>query len=256
MKTCLAITAVLLIATHAAKAIDWFKPRDIPDKAPAPSLPVIVGDSNEVFIAKSFNDTDPSMVLGSIVDRQTKEVIPLENYLKSDAKPVEEIKTEMLYRHLIERDIGGSASYLGFVTADLSDNRKAEITLIKNRVRSIKKGDLDIQALNTKIASLRPEDKDRFGIIIAYTDYLFTASFFKAAERKADASGYGAKLGGRWFNKEEGLKIERSVVATFAPLTVIPAVISSPSTQPLKEVIRPQLNQLQIPRIDQLRIKQ
>lgn len=220
-------------------------------------LPVLEGKKNEIIIAKSFIDTDPSVVLGAIVDLQTKEVLALDSYLKADAKPIEEVKTEMLFKDLVENNAALKSSYLGFISGSLDSKKRAEVTLIKNKVTRAKMSDLKADELKKVSASLTPEQRGNFGIIISYTDYLLTASFFTLAEKKAEASGYGANIGGSWYNKAEGLSIERSVVATYAPLRLVSPLLGWPgNTKSIEEVIQPTLDPAALIKIDKLNLRQ
>ncbi|GAA3530901.1 hypothetical protein [Zobellella aerophila] len=214
----LKFTALILICmSNAACASTSVKTGDIPDVPTAEKLRGVISENNELEIAKSFVDSDPTFVLGSVVNTSTGQV-QWQTYLKSDAEPKIDIKTELWEQKLVEKNLAASASYLSFISGSLTDKKKAEVILIKNSVTKAKRSDIDFTSLKTKLDSIPSGEIANYGLIVQYTDFVLTATLFEEAEKKADAKGYGAKISGKWHNKVDNKDMDRVVVATFFPL--------------------------------------
>lgn len=216
---------VLVVILNSACASTSVKTGDIPDTKTAEKLRGLIHENNELEIAKSFVDSDPTFVLGSVVNTSTGEV-QWQTYLKSDAEPEIDIKTELWERKLVEKNLAASASYLSFVSGSLTDKKKAEVTLIKNSVTKAKRSDIDFVSLKTKLDSIPSGEIVNYGLIVQYTDFVLAATLFEEAEKKADAKGYGAKISGKWHNKVDNKDMDRVVVATYFPLKDVLRFIS------------------------------
>lgn len=255
-RTLYSILGALFLLSLPIGAAEKIQTGDIPEVSTATTLPVLVSAKNEAIIAKSFMDVDPAFVLGSVIDLRTKEVLPFENFLSTNA-PTRDVKPEVQYRELVEKQLAISASYLSFVSASLSDKMKAEVSLIKNSVTKAAPRDIKVAEMKAWANGLPPEQRKNYAIIIAYTEYLWTATLFELAERKAEVAGYGANIGGSWHNKKEGLRLERTVVATVAPLVpVITEGEKNPTTNvPFVTSMESELKTWQNPGIGTLNLK-
>lgn len=69
---------------------------DLPNAAVVTTLPVFARQQNEVEIADSMNDVDPTFVLGSIVNTKSGQVFGLNNYLSASAKPTVTLQSEVV----------------------------------------------------------------------------------------------------------------------------------------------------------------
>lgn len=152
-----------------------------------------------------------------------------------------EIKTEQKFRTLVEKGVASSASYLGAVSASLDDKTLAEVSLTKNSYVSISQKDLKTDALKAKIAQYKDSEINNYGLVIGYTDYIITATLFTASEKKAEAKGFGANVGGKWYSKSENTSTDRTVVALYTPLKILTPVLksNSKSSEPLANILAP-----------------
>ena len=230
---------------------------DLPGVALASKVPEIVSKSGEVIIAKSFGDADPTTVLASLVNTKTGELLFLENYLVDNPNPKITAKTEILFKNLIEKSVANSASYLGFVSGSLTDSAKAEVTLMKNSFTSISSKDIKLKELKDKISKFPNNNISDYGLIIGYTEFILTADIFSEAEKKADATGYGAKIGTKWYNKSNNFSSDKVVVALYSPLSLLlPKVQLNPmDARPLDKVLESDMKNLSLPKIDSLKVK-
>ena len=203
---------------------------DTPSVTLAANLPVFARQANEVEIADSMNDVDPTFVLGSIVNTSTGQVHGLDNYLAAAAKPTVTLQGEVVFRHLIENSVAAKASYLDFVSAQLSNSTRAEVSVVKASKASMKNEDLDRARLTAELQKMPAAQRKDLGVIIGYVDFILSATLFRETESKGSASGYGAKIEGKWFNKAENAAAHHRLVAVWAPLTFVIEEIAKPDS--------------------------
>lgn len=245
---------VLICMSNAACASTVVKTGDIPDVPTAKNLKRLTSEINELEIDKSFVDSNPNFVLGSVVNTVTGQV-QWQTYLKSDAEPEIVIKTELWERKLVERNLAASTSYLSFISGSLTDKKKAEVTLIKNTVTRAKRSDIDFASLKNKLDSISSGEIANYGLIVQYTDFVLTATLFEEAERKADAKGYGAKISGKWHNKVDNMDMDRVVVATFFPLKdVLRFIDQVDNDEVLIESLKLKIMNVPLPKIHSIQI--
>lgn len=222
-----AVGMALVLAGFSTQA--QVKLGDIPQVEPASKVPSIIARKNEVAIASSFVG-NPEAVLGALLDTESGELLLLERYVSNSAKPRIDTKAELVFKDLVEKNVAAAADYLGIVSGSLDDKKKAEVTLTRNSYVSLAMTDLKQAELEKKIRAMKPEDLAHYGLVIGYTDYLLTATYFVEAGKKAEAKGFGANVGGKWYNRSEGSTTTRTVVAQYAPLRLVTPVLKSSAT--------------------------
>ncbi|MBI4207137.1 MAG: hypothetical protein HY527_19110 [Betaproteobacteria bacterium] len=158
---------------------------------------------NEVEIADSMNDVDPTWVLGSIVNFKTGKVRGLDNYLSQNAKPAVTPQTDVVFKDLIENSVAAKAAWLDFLRGQLNDKVRAELSVIKTSKVTMKNADVDKQKLTAELQKIPKDERADYGLIIGYINFVLTASLFKDFGADSAASGYGAKIEGSWFTKFE-----------------------------------------------------
>ncbi|OZY84531.1 hypothetical protein CBP51_15155 [Cellvibrio mixtus] len=218
-------------------------------------IPSLASKKGEVYISQSYRETDPGVVLGSIVDTQTGEVLILESFLVANPTPKIERKTELVYKNLVTKEVAAGASYLTFISTTLNAKTKAEVTITKNAFVGVSANDIDKAALREKISNFSMGELDRYGIIIGYTDYTLLANTFSEIENKTEAGGYGAKIDGKWHNRSENILVERSVVALYSPLKILVPSLAPNSSTPLKDAIKVRLDAAPLPDIKAFEIE-
>lgn len=199
----------------------------LPDIKAASQLPQFTKEENEVQIADSFNDVDPSWVLGSLVDLKTGKVRGLDNYLKQEAKAKVTPQSEVAFKDFIENSVAVNAAWLSFLSARVSDSVRAEVTVAKTAKVTIDSGNIDKAALLKELKSIPADRRADHGIIIGYVDFVLTASLFKNTGAEGGATGYGAKIGGNWFSKSENTSAHHRIVAIWSPLPFVLDVVES-----------------------------
>lgn len=218
-------------------------PTSITNVEPAKHLPAFAKQQNEVEIADSMNDVDPSWVLGSIVNISTGRVRGLDNYLSPNAKPLVTPQTEVIFKDIIENSLAVNSSWLVFLRASLSDKVRAELSVIKTSKVTMKNEDVDKKKLTNELQRIRPQDRENYGVIIGYIDFVLSASLLKDFGTDAGASGYGAKIGGKWFSKFENTSAHHRVVAIWSPLPfVVESVSSRTPTSDLEKELQEAIN--------------
>lgn len=190
-------------------------------------LPAFTMQKNEVEIADSMNDVDPSWVLGSIVNISTGEVRGMDNYLSSNAKPLVTPQTEVIFKDLIENSVAANVAWLDFLRTSLSDKVRAELSVIKTSKVTLHNKDVDKEKLTMELKKIRPQNLEDYGVIIGYIDFVLSASLLKDFGISAGASGYGAKIEGKWFSKFENTSAHHRVVAIWSPLPFVVESVSS-----------------------------
>jgi hypothetical protein len=153
------------------------------------TLPQFKKHSNEVEIAASFNEIDPTNVLGSLVNLKTGEVRSLDNCLKTDAKPKVTPQAEIVFKKFIENSVAANVAWLDFVNAKLDNKVRAEVSVTKTARVTVDSSSLDRQ----KLAKVPDDAHDDYGVIIGYIDFVLSASLFTDRGAEGTASVYQAK---------------------------------------------------------------
>lgn len=215
------LPAILLLLSGCSDGSKPGQQIPIPDTKPIAQLPAFAKQENEIEVADSMNDVDPTWVLGSIVNIKTGMVRGLDNYLSPSAKPVVVPQTEVVFKDFIENSLAANAAWLDFLSAQLNDKVRAELSVIKTSKVTMKNEDLDKKKLVSELQKIsRPERAD-YGIIIGYIDFVLSASLFKDFGTEARGSGYGAKIGGSWYSKFENTSANHRVIAIWSPLPFV-----------------------------------
>lgn len=203
---------------------------NIPNAVLSNELPVFADAPNKIQISDSFNYVDPSWVIGAIVNRDTKTVMALDNFLKKDHKPVTTSINDIVFKNLIENGAAASAEWLTFVKATVNSSTRAEITVARAFDISISSSSIDKVALLDHTRTIKEEDKGKYGVIIGYSDYILSATYFRNSGASTAASGFGAKIDGSWYSKSENSSIQHRIVAVWAPLPYVLEAVKSPAS--------------------------
>lgn len=201
----------------------------IPDTKLISNLPAFASQVNEVEIADTMNDVDPTWVLGSIVSFKSGKVRGLDNYLSQNAKPAVTPQTDVVFKDLIENSVAANAAWLDFLRAQLNDKVRAELSVIKTSKVTIKQQDVDKQKLTIELQKISKEERADYGLIIGYVNFVLSATLFKEFGGEAAASGYGAKIGGSWFTKFENTSAHHRVIAIWTPLPFVVDQLKQPT---------------------------
>jgi len=196
-------------------------PGNLPDIIPASQLPVFTKHVNEIEIADSFNNADPTMVLGAIVERTNGLVHSFDNFLKEDAQAERKSISEIAFREFLENSVVAEAEWLTFLKGKVNDSTRAEVTVTEISNASIGISSINKDKLQAFAQTVPNEKRDDYGVVIAYRDFVINASFFKEQSIEGNMTGYGAKIGGKWFGKHEGLSADHKVIAVWSPLPFV-----------------------------------
>ncbi len=197
------------------------------DITPVDKPPSFTQQVNEIQISTSMNDVDPSWVLGSIVNLKTGEVRGMDNYLVPNAEPLITPQTEVVFRNIIENSLAVEGSWLGFLSSSLSKNVRAELSVIKASKSTIRNQDVDEVKLMKELRTILLDQRADYGLIIGYVDFVLSATLYRDLGAEGSASGYGAKIGGKWYTKQENTSAQHRVVAAFSPLPFIEQILAS-----------------------------
>jgi hypothetical protein len=196
-------------------------PGNLPPIQPAAELPVFTEQQNEIEIADSFKSTDPTMVLGSIVDRANGQVHSFDNFLKADARTETTPAPEVLFKDFVENTVAANAAWLDFVKGEVSDTTRAEVMVTEVSVTSVGVSSMDQAKLQAFAQQVNANERDNYGVVIGYRDFVVSASLFKEQKIGGELSGYGAKIGGRWFGKHEAMRTDHRIIAVWSPLPFV-----------------------------------
>lgn len=202
-------------------------PGNLPNIKPASELPVFTKHVNEIEIADSFNNTDPTMVLGVIVERTNGLVHSFDSFLKDDAQTERKSVSEIAFRDFLENSVVAEAEWLTFLKGQVNDSTRAELTVTEISNASISISSINKDKLQAFAQTIAKEKRDDYGVVIAYRDFVVSASFFKEQAIEGNVNGYGAKIGGKWFGKHEGLSADHKVIAVWSPLPFVIDNVSS-----------------------------
>jgi hypothetical protein len=194
---------------------------------PVSELPVFTKQVNEIEIADSFNNTDPTMVLGAIVERSNGLVHSFDSFLKDNAKVERKAISEIVFRDFLENSVLANAEWLTFLKGQVNDSTRAEVSVTEVSNASFGISSIDKDKLQKFTQGIEKDKHDDYGVVIAYRDFVISAGFFKEQAIEGNVSGYGAKIGGKWFGKHEGLSADHKVIAVWSPLPFVIENVSS-----------------------------
>ncbi len=204
----------------------------LPDIKPANELPSFVKQQNEVEIADSMNDIDPTFVLGVIVDTRTGMVRGMDSYLTPEAKPTVAHLNEVVFRDFIENSLAVNVGWLNFLSGQVNESARAEVSVVKNSKATIKNTEINRSRLIHECTAIPSSERANHCVIIGYVDFLLTAGLFKDLGTDSSASGYGAKIGGKWYSKSENISAQHRVIAVVMPLPILLDEIEKKSFMP------------------------
>ncbi len=215
------ILKLMMMSVLLCGGCDHVVPGNLPNTTPASQLPVFAGQENEIEIADSFNNTDPSMVLGALVDRTNGRVHSFNTFLKEDATTEKKTVAESFFRDFMENSVVAEAEWLSFLKGRVNDSTRAEVTVTEASNASVGASSIDRDKLQEFAQEITQDQRDDYGVVIAYRDFVITATLFREQGIEGSMSGYGAKIGGKWFGKHENTSAEHRVVAVWSPLPFV-----------------------------------
>lgn len=227
---------------------------NVPDAKLVSQLPDFVREENEIQIADNFNHVDPSWVIGALVNRETRMVHAMDSFLKKDAKPKLTPSSEVVFRELVDNSITSNSEWLTFIKATISSNTRAEVTVMRTGDVSVLSENIDKAGLIRHTMNIPKSDRDKYGIIIGYSDYLLSAAYFRNFGVSGAVSGFGAKIDGNWFSKAENASVQHRIVAVWAPLPYVLEIINKTNTADLTKSTAEAIDQgnIQVEKIPEL----
>ena len=201
-----------------------------PDTPPTPiapsapigidTLPPLVQPPNEVQISSNLIYEDPTWVLGALVDTNTGEVFGLNSYLTSSAKPIVTQLSDVVLDDLLSQSIDLNGSYLSFLKADITSSSTDEVSVIKTSKAVISPGDVNVAAVTAFLNSLPADQRSHMALIAGYVDVTITASYLSDDGAVANASGFGAAIGGKWYAKSKNLRVRHCLIALVTTIAI------------------------------------
>lgn len=214
-----AISCTSLLVNDQEKLTDM-SIHSLPDVKVESSLPSF-RRQNEVEISGSFNEIDPSFIIGAMVDLKQGVVRSFDNCLKNGAKIKTVTLTEVAFRGFVEEMLVAQVEWLCFLRGQVSAKCKAEISIIKAAKVVITIESIDSTKLHKCAEKIPQVERDNYGIIIGYIDYLVGASLFRNYGREGKVRGYGAKIEGTWYSKAENTALDHRIIAIWSPLPLV-----------------------------------
>jgi hypothetical protein len=190
-----------------------------------PKLPDFAKQCNEVKLASSLNNVDPTMVLGAIVEIKDGTVHSFDSVLKNDARTERRSVSEVVFKNFVENSAVADAEWLSFLSAHVNDSTRAEVTITEVANVCMSVSSVDMQKLREFTRTIQQEERPKYGVVIGFRDFVISASLFKCQGMDATTSGYGAKIGGKWFGKYENCSTGHRIIAIYSPLPFV--VLSS-----------------------------
>jgi hypothetical protein len=215
------IAYLTMMSTLFCVGCDRAVPGNLPSIKPASELPVFTKQENEIEIADSLKDSDPTMVLGAVVEHANGLVHSFDSFLKDDAKTEVKPVSELLFKNFLENSVVADAEWLTFLKGQVNDSRRAEVTVTEVSNASIGLSSIDLDKLQAFAQGIAKDKRDDYGVVIGYRDFVINASLFTEQGIEGNLSGYGAKIGGKWFGKHESVSGEHRVVAIWSPLPFV-----------------------------------
>ncbi len=200
-------------------------------------LPSLAKDKNQSIISGNFVDMDPSWVIGSLLDIENGEVLPLNNIKSDKADPVVKLLGELTFSDFIDNSLIASTNWLTFIKGSVSNDKRTELTVTKLLTVTIKNTDIDDNKLRRFVKNHK-DKKSKYGVIIGYIDYGVTAKSFKHSAANTLANGYGANIEGKWYSKTGKDYTDHRLVAMWAPLSLVEDTAGDNNPQVLNEVVQ------------------
>jgi hypothetical protein len=173
-----------------------------------------VQSSNEVEISSLDN---PALVLGAIIDRNTKNVRALDNYLKRDAKPIESTTNEVIFDGYVDKNMMVQASWLG-VIKEIADGQITHVSLTKVSKGTINTDNIDSERLKADIKAIPENERTKYGIIIGYIVYKLKADTYNTVNSQPEAGTNGITISGRYYKHSESSFETNKIIAVCTPL--------------------------------------
>lgn len=202
------------------------KKGDLPSVKPAESFPIFAEGPNEVQIADSFNEVDPTFVIGALVNVKNGTIYALDSYLTKNPKLVTLPLKEIAFKDFVEDSVVANAQWLSFLKGQVNAKCKAEVLVAKSSKVTTPISSIDVNKLRRELEQIPVEKRQDFGLVIGYIDYLISASMFRDYGAEGKVSGYGAQIGATWYSKAENLNSEHRLIAIWSPLPFIVSVIA------------------------------
>jgi hypothetical protein len=193
----------------------------------AAQLPIFTRQVNEIEIADGFSKVSTTMVLGAVVELASGTVSSLDSCLKSDAKPETRAVLELVFKKFLENSVVANAEWLSYLKGQVNDTTRAEVTVTEVSDASIDISSIDEGKLQTVVSKIPADQRDNYGIVIGYRDFALAASLFREQGIEGQISGYGAKIGGKWFGKHEDVTMDHRIVAVWCPLPFVVETVSN-----------------------------
>ena len=194
---------------------------ELPNIKVASELPAFTDEKNEIEIADSFTSADPTMVLGALVNLENGEVRSFDSCLKEGTAVEKTAVAELAFKDFLENSVVADAEWLTFLEGHVSSSIRAEVTVTEAAKALIALSDVDEEKLQKLARTVPAENRERYNVIVGYRDFVISASLFKAQEIDASVSGYGAKIGGKWYGEQKHTSTDHRVIAMCSPLPFV-----------------------------------
>jgi len=211
------------------------KELNLPDITIASELPVFAKGEGQIQIANSFGDVDASWVIGAMVDTETG-TIYAEDTLAKEVEFVTTPKSEIQFKRFVENSVLANASWLAFAKAEAKDQTRTEITVAKVLSVTTKRKNVDMSAVARRLAASTKLSPDKVGVIVGYTGYTISASYFRDSRFGGELTGYGAKIGGVWYSKAGDSSLEHRIVASWVGLAPLVAALKQKAAGDLSQM--------------------
>ncbi len=190
---------------------------NLPDVSLVRALPPLQEGPNQTPIQSHFADLDPTTALGCLIHKPSKQVLGLETVLKDGVKIDLTSKKDVLMNSFVENSLVIEIGWLSFIRADINWKTRAEVSIVKILTSSIKREDVDDAKLQKILGKILVPGQ--YGVICGFVCYQFSASLFKDIGMDASASGFGAKIEGKWYSKTGDTAAYPYLMAVWWPLT-------------------------------------
>ena len=225
MKICMMVLGISALVLLGCNHNGLLKDRDssskLPDISLASKLPIFANQRNEVEIADSYLVVDPKYVIGSILEFTDNQVRSFNNFLLPGIKPEIKPMNEIVFKDFVENSLAANASWLSIICTNITDNVKAEVSIVKSATVSTDPANFDKKRLIEYVVSLPKDERNKYGVVIGYIDYLLSASLFKNFGVDGNVNGYGAKIGGSWYSKMGVNSADHRMIVIVSPLPIV-----------------------------------
>lgn len=209
---------------------------NLPEVKTVDPFPIFAKGPNEVQIEDSFNEIDPTFLIGSLVDVKDGKIYALDNYLIKDSKIEILPLKEIAFEEFVEDSAIANAQWLSFLKGQVNAKSKAEVLVLKSSKVTTPMISIDVDKLKKELNAIPIENHKDFGLIIGYIDCLLSASMFRDYGTEGRVSGSGAHIGATWYSKAENLNSEHRLIAIWSPLTFIARKIAE-KTLPGEDIV-------------------